>query len=57
MVDSAVPEDSTPRRSDADYRHVRIENDTLSVAETVLTVQRAIADVYGLIEPESAGSD
>ncbi len=57
MIDPADPEDSTLRRSDADYRHVRIENDTLSVAETVLTVQRAIADVYGLIAPESAGSD
>jgi cytidylate kinase len=55
-VDRVDPEDSTLRRSNADYRYVRVDNDALTVAETALTVQRAIPEVYGLIGPESAGS-
>ncbi|MDQ3541246.1 MAG: hypothetical protein M3440_11200 [Chloroflexota bacterium] len=56
MVDRADPEDSTLRLQDADYRYVRIDNDAMAVAETVLAVQRAIPEVYGLIDPEPAGS-
>lgn len=56
MVDRVDPEDSTLRRKDADYRYVRIDNDAMTIAETVLAVRRAVPEVYGLIEPESAGS-
>lgn len=54
-VDRADPEDSTLRRLDADYRYVRIDNDAMTVTETVLAVQRAIPEVYGITDPEPAG--
>lgn len=56
MVDRVDPEDSTLQNQDADYHYVRIDNDSMAVAETVLAVQQAIPELYGLIDPESAGS-
>lgn len=56
MVDRVDPEDSTFHNQDADYRYVRIDNDSMSIAETVLAVQRAIPEIYSLINPDPAGS-
>jgi len=51
MVDLANPEDSTLQNQDGCYRYIRIDNDALTVADTVATVRRAIPEVYGLIDP------
>lgn len=56
MVDRVDPEDSTLRNLDGGYRYVRIDNDALTVADTVIAVQRAIPAVYGLIDPDEANS-
>lgn len=56
MVDRVDPEDSTLRLQDADYHYVRIDNDAMTVTETVLAVQRAIPEVYRITDTESASS-
>lgn len=47
MVDRVDPEDATLCKHNADYRYIRIDNDALTVAETVVVVQHAIPEVYG----------
>lgn len=56
MVDRVDPEDSTFQDQDADYRYVRIDNDSMAIAETVLAVQRAIPELYGPFDPDPADS-
>lgn len=56
MVDLAEPEDSTLQNQDGGDRYLRIDNDALTVTGTVMTVQRAIPEIYGSIDPEPAGS-
>jgi len=45
-LDATYGEDSTFEKSDADYRYIRIENDTLTVSETVARVRDAIPEIY-----------
>lgn len=51
-VDRADPEDATLQNQDGGYRYIRIDNDALTVADTVVSVQHAIPEVYGSIDPE-----
>lgn len=48
MVDRVDPESeySTFDQADADYRYVRIDNDGLTVADTVMIVRQAIPEIY-----------
>ncbi|HEV2066237.1 MAG TPA: hypothetical protein VGR08_05330, partial [Thermomicrobiales bacterium] len=52
MVDLADPKDSTLQNQDGGYRYIRMDNDALTVADTVATVRRAIPEIYGLIDPD-----
>lgn len=56
-VDRADPEDTTLREADADYRYFRIDNDRLTVAETVFKVQQAIPEIYGAPSNETSADN
>jgi adenylylsulfate kinase-like enzyme len=45
-VDSMCPEDATLRDNQNGYRYIRIDNDDLSVTETVAAILSAIPEVY-----------
>lgn len=45
-IDNAYPEDTTLREAQQDYRYIRIQNDGLSVEETIAAIKKAIPEVY-----------
>ncbi len=47
-VDRSCPEDTTLRGATAEYRYVRLQNSSLSVAETVDQIRRALPSVFRL---------
>lgn len=47
-LDRNYPEDTTLRRATAGYRYLRIDNSSLSIAETVDQIRRVLPEVFQL---------
>lgn len=45
-LDERYPEDASLWSTDADYRYIRVENDHLSLDETISQVTAAIPEIY-----------
>jgi hypothetical protein len=47
QVDRIAPEDRSFAEAVGDYRYLRVDDDELSVDETVAIIQRALPEIYG----------
>jgi hypothetical protein len=46
-IDLLYPEDTTLQNAQDDYRYIRVDNDHLSIDDTVAVIKGAIPEIYG----------